>query len=52
MKLKLLAKQAETHRKALAAKGKEATKLQGELAAAQKKVRHLQWTVYNKIDCA
>lgn len=38
MKLKLLAKQAEQQRKALAAKGKEATKLEAELAASQKKV--------------
>ncbi|GBF88023.1 structural maintenance of chromosomes 2-like [Raphidocelis subcapitata] len=38
VKLKLLAKQAESQRKALAAKGKEASKLQAELATAQKKV--------------
>lgn len=38
MRLKHLAKQAEQQRKALAAKGKEAGKLQAELAAAQKKV--------------
>ncbi|KIY95276.1 Structural maintenance of chromosomes protein 2-2 [Monoraphidium neglectum] len=38
VRLKLLSKQAEQQRKALAAKGKEASKLEAELAAAQKKV--------------
>jgi len=38
VKLKLLSKQAEQQRKALAAKGKEATRLESELAAAQSKV--------------
>jgi hypothetical protein len=38
VKLKLLAKQAEQQRKALAAKGKEAGRLESELAGAQKKV--------------
>ena len=38
VKLKVLAKQAEQQRKALAAKGKEAGRLQQELAGAQKRV--------------
>jgi hypothetical protein len=38
VRLKLLAKQAEQQRKALATKGKDASRLQAELAAAQKKV--------------